>query len=153
WGIRAAEVSFDFAQVMARKNALIKEFADDRLRQLTDAEFQFIRSHARFVDSHRLALSNGETLTAGSFVIATGSVVAPPPLPQLSQIGYLTSDDALALVEPPKSLIVLGGGPVAVEFAQFFARFDTPVTMVQRSEHVLRDFDTNAAAELEKVFR
>ncbi len=153
WGIRAAEVSFDFAQVMARKNALIKEFADDRLHQLMGGEFKFIRSHARFVDSHTLALSNGETLTAGNFVISTGSVVSPPPLPPLRQIGYLTSDEALELVEPPKSLIVLGGGLVAVEFAQFFARFDTQVTMVQRSEHVLRDFDTNAAEDLEKVFR
>jgi pyruvate/2-oxoglutarate dehydrogenase complex dihydrolipoamide dehydrogenase (E3) component len=50
-------------------------------------------------------------------------------------------------------LIVLGGGAVAVEFAQFFVRFDTEVTVVQRSEHILRDFDTDAATELEKVFR
>jgi len=153
WGIRAPEISFDFAQVMARKNAMIKDFADDRVRQLTSGKFKFIRAHARFVDSHTLALSNGEILTAGKFVVSTGSVVSEPPLPQLKQTGYLSSDDALALGEPPKSLIVLGGGAVAVEFAQFFARFDTQVTVVQRSEHVLRGFDTDAAAELEKVFR
>ncbi len=153
WGIRASEVSFDFAQVMARKNTMIEEFADDRVRELTSGKFKFIRAHARFVDPHTLALSNGETLTAGNFVISTGSVVSQPPFPQLEQTGYLTSDDALTLVEAPKSLIVLGGGAVAVEFAQFFARFDTKVTMVQRSQHILRDFDTDAAAELEKVFR
>src|SRR5207245_10596447 len=82
-----------------------------------------------------------------------GSVVSQPPLPQLKQAGYVTSDDALGLVEQPKSLIVLGGGEVAVEFAQFFARFDTQVTIVQRSAHILREFDTDAAAEREKVFR
>jgi pyruvate/2-oxoglutarate dehydrogenase complex dihydrolipoamide dehydrogenase (E3) component len=71
----------------------------------------------------------------------------------LRKIGYLTSDEALTLARPPKSLIVLGGGAVAVEFAQFFARFDVHVTLIQRSEHILRDFDTDAAAELEKVFR
>src|SRR5204862_7100257 len=97
--------------------------------------------------------STGETLAARYFVISTGSVVSEPPLPSLREAGYLTSDDALRLVEPPKSLIVLGGGAVAVEFAQFFARFDTKVTLIQRSEHILRDFDTDAAAELEKVFR
>jgi len=138
---------------MARKNAMIKEFADDRVRQLTGGKFKFIRADARFVDAHTLALSNGARLTAGNFVISTGSIVSPPPLPQLKQTGYLTSDEALTLLEPPKSLIVLGGGPVAVEFAQFFARFDTKVTMIQRSEHVLHDFDTDAAAELEKAFR
>jgi pyruvate/2-oxoglutarate dehydrogenase complex dihydrolipoamide dehydrogenase (E3) component len=153
WGIRAPEVTFDFAQVMARKNTMIKEFADDRVRQLTSGKFKFIRAHARFVDSHTLALSDGETLTAGHFVISTGSVVSQPPLPQLKQTGYLTSDEALTLVEQPKSLIVLGGGAVAVEFAQFFVRFDTKVTVVQRSEHILRGFDTDAAVELEKVFR
>jgi pyruvate/2-oxoglutarate dehydrogenase complex dihydrolipoamide dehydrogenase (E3) component len=153
WGIRAPEVSFDFGQVMARKNTLIKECADDRVQQLISGKFKFIRALARFVDPHTLALSNGDTLTAGNFIISTGSVVSQPPLPQLKQTGYLTSDEALTLMEPPKSLIVLGGGAVAAEFAQFFARFDTKVTVVQRSEHILRDFDTDAAAELERVFR
>ena len=58
-----------------------------------------------------------------SFVIATGSRVAPPPLPQLNEIGFITSDDAVALKKLPKSLIILGGGAIACEFAQFFARF------------------------------
>src|SRR5438477_2291206 len=153
WGLRAPEVSFDFARVMARKNSMIEGFADDRVQQLISGKFKFIRALAHFVDSHTVALSNGEKITAGSFIISTGSVVSPPPLPQLKQAGYLTSDEALTLIAPPKSLIVLGGGAVAVEFAQFFARFDTQVIVVQRSEHILRGFDTDAAAELERVFR
>src|SRR5881394_3996208 len=153
WGIRQSEISFDFAQVMARKNTMIKGFADDRVQQLISGKFKFTRALAHFVDSHTVALSNGETITAANFIISTGSVVSQPPLPQLKQTGYLTSDDALTLVEPPKSLIVLGGGPVAVEFAQFFARFDTQVSLIQRSSHILRDIDSDAAAELEKVFR
>jgi pyruvate/2-oxoglutarate dehydrogenase complex dihydrolipoamide dehydrogenase (E3) component len=75
------------------------------------------------------------------------------PCPGLREIGYLTSDEALALTELPKSLLVLGGGAVGVEFAQFFARFGVKVTLIQRSEHILSDFDTDAAMELEKVFR
>ena len=153
WGIRVPQVSFDFAQVMARKNAMIKDFADDRVQQLTSGKFKFIRATARFTDPHTVALSTGETLTAEYFIISTGSVVSEPPLPSLREAGYLTSDDALRLVEPPKSLIVLGGGAVAVEFAQFFTRFDTQVTLIQRSERILRDFDTDAAAELGKAFR
>ena len=53
----------------------------------------------------------------------------------------------------PKSLIVLGGGAVACEFAQFFARFSVQVTLVQRSEHLLKEFDVDAGMEIEKVFR
>jgi pyruvate/2-oxoglutarate dehydrogenase complex dihydrolipoamide dehydrogenase (E3) component len=59
----------------------------------------------------------------------------------------------LNLARLPKSLLVLGGGPVAVEFAQLFARFRVRVTQVQRSAHVLPKLDDDATAELEKVFR
>jgi len=152
WGIKAGEIGFDFPRVMARKNDLIKQFADYRRQQLTNGQFKFIRARARFTDAHSLSLSTGESLTAGHFIISTGSVVAPPPLPQLETAGYLTSDEALTLTQLPKSLIVLGGGAVGVEFAQFFARFDVKVTLIQRGEHLLRDFDTDAATELERVF-
>jgi pyruvate/2-oxoglutarate dehydrogenase complex dihydrolipoamide dehydrogenase (E3) component len=153
WGITAPKVAFDFAKVMARKNTLIKDFADYRRQQLSGGKFKFIRATARFTDAHTLAFNTGETLTANSFIITTGSVVAPPPLPQLRDIGYLTSDTALQLTKLPESLIVLGGGAVAVEFAQFFARFGVKVTMIQRSGHILREFDTDAAMVIEKVFR
>lgn len=96
----------------------------------------------------------GKTIiTAKSFVLATGSRVAPSPLPQLDDIGFITSDDAVSLKKLPQSLIVLGGGAIACEFAQFFARFGVKVTLVQRSEHVLKEFDTDAGAAIEKVFR
>lgn len=153
WGIHTANVSFDFARVMARKNALIGEFAEDRRRQLADGRFGFLRANARFRDRHTVALDNNRMLSARHFVVATGSSVAPPPLPQLRETGYLTSDDALRLSQLPESLIVLGGGPIACEFAQFFARFGVKVSLLQRSEHVLREFDTDAATVIEKVFR
>ncbi len=153
WGVRAGKVTFDFAKVMARKNLMIKDFADFRVQQLTAGKFKFIRANARFLDAHTVELSNGKKLTAKNFVIATGSSVAPSPLPQLDEAGYLTSDDALALKKLPKSLIILGGGAVACEFAQFFARFGVKVTLIQRSEHLLKDFDTDAGMEIEKVFR
>jgi pyruvate/2-oxoglutarate dehydrogenase complex dihydrolipoamide dehydrogenase (E3) component len=80
-------------------------------------------------------------------------MIAPPPFHELKKTGYLDSDTALRLSKLPKSLVVLGAGAVGVEFAQFFARFDVKVTVVQRSAHVLREMDTDAASELEKVFR
>ncbi len=189
WGIHKRDLSFNFLEVMARKNALIKEFADFRQQQLTSGKFKFIRAHSRFADAHSLELTahrspergsatrrdanheqlagsetgapgsgkaHGERsrkLTAKSFLIATGSIIAPSPLPQLNEMGCLNSDSALQLERLPQSLIVLGGGAVAVEFAQFFARFGVKVTLIQRSPHVLHEFDSDAANELEKVFR
>src|SRR5580765_1819585 len=52
WGIRSESVTFDFSKVMARKNALIKEFADYRAEQLNNGKFKFIRAMARFTDTH-----------------------------------------------------------------------------------------------------
>ncbi len=153
WGVRAGKISFDFKKVMARKAAQIKDFADFRAQQLNDGRFKFIRANAKFLDAHTVELSIGKKLTAKNFVIATGSRVAPAPLPQLDEVGYITSDDAVALKELPKSLIILGGGAIASEFAQFFQRFGVKVALIQRSENLLKEFDADAGAEIEKVFR
>jgi len=175
WGIRAGKVAFNFKTVMARKNALIKDFADYRVKQLNTGKFKFIRADARFVDAHTVKLNllcssgresapsssnknqsrltSAATLTAKHFIVATGSTVASPPFSSLYETGYITSDDALTLKRLPKSLIILGGGAVACEFAQFLARFGVKVTLIQRSRHILKEFDTDAAIEIERIFR
>jgi pyruvate/2-oxoglutarate dehydrogenase complex dihydrolipoamide dehydrogenase (E3) component len=178
WGVRAGKVTFDFAKVMARKSAQIKDFADFRGQQLNAGKFKFIRASARFVDAHTVEVTPiqgrarhsvravvGQTrggaqgtdapyqLTAKNFIIATGSRVAASPLPQLDKVGFITSDEAVALKKLPKSLIILGGGAIACEFAQFFARFGVKVTLIQRSENLLKEFDADAGAEVAKVFR
>lgn len=153
WGITAEHVRVDLTKLLARKDELIADFAGYRRQQLEAGKFRFIRSRVRFVDSHTLELEDGSRLSAAHFVIATGSVVPPPPIPGLVEAGYLTSDDALRLPHLPASLAVLGGGAVALEFAQFFARLGSEVTVIQRSAQVLRDIDEDVARELEKALR
>ena len=152
WGVSVGKVTFNFSKVMARKAEQIKDFADSRVQQLNAGKFKFIRANANFLDAHTVQLSNGKKISAKHFVIATGSRVAPSPLPQLDEVGYITSDDAVALKKLPKSLIILGGGAIACEFAQFFQRFGVKVTLIQRSERLLKEFDTDAGVEIEKVF-
>lgn len=153
WGIQAQSVSVDVAALFGRKAGLIAEFAGYRRGQLESGRFVLLRSRARFTDRNTVLLADGRTVRAGHFVIATGSKVAPPPVPALAGIGCLTSDDCVDRARLPKSLAVLGGGAIAVEFAQFFARLGTEVTVIQRSPHLLRDFDPAAAVEVEKAFR
>jgi pyruvate/2-oxoglutarate dehydrogenase complex dihydrolipoamide dehydrogenase (E3) component len=153
WGVRASKVSFNFAKVMARKDAQIEDFAGYRRQQLNTGKFKFIRAEASFRDAHTVVLNTGKTVSAKYFVIATGSRVATPPLPQLAETGYWTSDDAVSLKKLPKSLIILGGGAIACEFAQFFERFGVKITLIQRSRHVLKEFDTDAGKVIEKVFQ
>jgi dihydrolipoamide dehydrogenase len=165
WGIRTENVTFNFKQVMARKDLLVKDFADYRHEQLRNGKFKFIRANARFLDAHTLELlpigsdegegnrKNVQTLTAKYFIIATGSKVAPSPVECIDPANCLNSDTALKLPRLPKSIIVLGGGATACEFSQFFRRFGVKVTVIQRSAHVLHEFDSDATSELEKAFR
>ena len=153
WGIHAGPVTVDVPALFARKDALIGEFADYRRRQLEDGRWEFIRSKARFTGPNSIQLDDGRTVTARHFVIATGSEIAAPPVPGLAEAGYLDSDSALQLTRLPESLVMLGGGAVALEFAQFFARLGTKVTVVQRSAQVLRGWDADVAAELEAALR
>jgi len=163
WGVHAGKVGFNFKRVMARKDEQIKDFADCRTKQLNDGRFKFIRGMARFVDAHTVEVTlltgskkttvEKRIITAKNFVVSTGSKVSPSPLSELSELGYITSDEAVMLKKLPKSLIVLGGGLIACEFAQFFARFGVKVTIIQRGKQLLSEFDTDAAVETEKVFR
>lgn len=153
WGLKPGKIGFDFKKVMARKAAMIEDFASYRRKQLEDGRFKFIRANASFTDANTLKLSTGKKLTAKHFVIGTGSIVSPPPLPSLEEVGYITSDHALSLTKLPKSLIVLGGGAIACELAQLLARFDVKVTQIQRSPHVLREFDDDAGAVIKTVFQ
>jgi pyruvate/2-oxoglutarate dehydrogenase complex dihydrolipoamide dehydrogenase (E3) component len=158
WGLRIPKAGFNFKGVMARKETMVEGFARYRRQELMGGKFKLFLARARFLDAHALALTDArgrvpKCLTAKHFIISTGSVPAPPSLSGLAETGFLTSDEALALPRLPKSLIVLGGGLVAVELAQFFCRFDVKVTLIQRGPHLLRDFDADAAMALEKAFR
>src|SRR3954471_20084210 len=92
FGVEAPAPEIDFAALMARKDRLVADFASHRVQQLNTGKFEFIRAMARFVDPHTLELSDGKKLTAASFVVATGSVVAPSPFESLDEVGYITSD-------------------------------------------------------------
>ena len=157
WGLRIPKASFDFPSVMARKRAMVEDFASYRRQQLDNGQFKFLRAQARFLDAHTLEIQEGDgkmrRITAQNFVVSTGSVPAPPPCPGLVETGFWTSDHALAANTPPRSLIVLGAGPVALELAQFYLRMDVKVTLLQRSPQLLRDDDADAASALEGALR
>lgn len=143
-------------RIMARKEQLIGEFADYRVHQLRDKRFTFLRGQASFEDPHHVevAMENKVLCLEGrSFVIATGSAIASPPIPGLRQTGYLNSDDALQLKKLPKSLTVLGGGAIAVELAQHFARLGSRVSVIQRSPYLLKHFDNDVSQVLHEAFR
>ena len=152
FGLSVQNPSADLAAINDRKNQLIAEFASYRVEQLNDPRFTLIQENASFISQNVLKVG-GKTLTAKSFIIATGSSIAEFPVNGLAESGYLTSDDILELRQAPESMIVLGAGPVAVELAQFFCRIGTRTTLIQRSEHILSKGDEDLARPVEARFR
>jgi pyruvate/2-oxoglutarate dehydrogenase complex dihydrolipoamide dehydrogenase (E3) component len=150
-GLDIAHVDFNWSEVMDRKDALIREFADYRIQQLKNGPFEFAHAFARFLGPHELELSNGRRVRALHVIIATGSKPAPPPIPALGRIGAISSDDLIHLRKLPRSIIILGGGAIALEFAQLLARFDVEVTLIQRSQRLLSGFDPDLSGVAEQV--
>ena len=152
FGLKIPSARADMKAIHARKKKIIGEFANYRLHALQSGKFDLIRAHARFLDPHTVELSNGEKIRAQQILIGTGSKVSVPPVPGLADVKFWTSDDVLDLDFIPKSVLVLGGGIVACELAQFLSRIGARVTLVQRSPNILRDHSEDASCVVQKAF-
>jgi pyruvate/2-oxoglutarate dehydrogenase complex dihydrolipoamide dehydrogenase (E3) component len=145
FGLSAKDPGFDGAKIIGRKRRLIAEFAKYRAEQLESGKFELIRGRAKFTGPNELAvrLLGGaeQTIRAKTVLVATGSVIRHPDIPGLAAAKPLTSDDVLDNENPPKSLIVLGAGPVALEMAHYHRALGADVTVIQRSQHVLSSMD------------
>jgi len=153
FGLDIPEAKVDMQALHQRKLQTIREFSDYRQHQLESDRFTLLRSHARFTGEKAITLTDGTQLTADVFLIATGSTVQTPPIPGLDTVPAWTSDDILDLDFVPDSVIVLGGGIVACELAQFLRRIGSQVIQIQRSPHVLKEASTQAASVIETAFR
>ena len=152
FGLRGENPRGDLAAILRRKDRLIEEFAAERIGALRDDRFTLYEDHASFIGPREIATGN-HRLQFESAIIATGSVPSRVPVPGLEEVGYLTSDEILSRSDQPASLIVLGGGPVAAELAQFFQRLGTQVSLIQRSKQILSDADEDLAQAVAERFR
>lgn len=153
FGLKIPDAQVDMQALHERKLRMIAEFAEYRQGQLESDRFTLFRSRACFTGPRTLQLEDGTQLTADKIMIATGSVISEPPVPGLSKVPYWTSDDILDLSTKPERVVVLGGGIVACELAQFLNRIGTKVIQIQRSPHILKEMSIEAAQVTEQAFR
>ena len=151
FGFEAGSPAADLAAMQERKKKVIAEFADYRRGQIEDGRFELFRERASFADPHTMTLSGGQSLRGKKILLATGSEVSVPPIPGLKEVPYKTSDDVLDLSEVPSECLVLGGGVVACELAQFLARVGSRVTIIQRSSRLLKDFPQEASKVVQRA--
>jgi pyruvate/2-oxoglutarate dehydrogenase complex dihydrolipoamide dehydrogenase (E3) component len=152
FGLMAEYFGPDGPMIQARKRVLITEFAEYRRGQLLSGRFDFIRGKARFTDSHTLevTLADGgvRSITGRAFLVATGSRVNSVVVPGLDEAGSWDSDEVLESAHIPKSVIVLGGGAIALEFASYYAGIGSEVTVLQRGPHLLKEVDVDVSEAL-----
>ena len=140
-------------EIIARKRRLIADFADYRQGQLADGRFDLIRATAAFTSPHSVEVSAIEDGTTSviefkTALIATGSSVSRVPIRGLEEAGYWTSDEVLEAEVLPDSIIVLGGGAIALEMACYMEGLGKEVTVIQRSKQILSGADPDIAAAL-----
>jgi mercuric reductase len=150
-GLELREPTIDLARTRAWKDSLLRE-QQSWLQLLKDAGYGTFPGTATFVDSQTVRVGDQE-LTGERVLVATGSRTAVPPIPGLDEIDWIDHVSALQLEEVPESLLVVGGGPVGLEFAQIFARFGSRVTIVNHGPQIAARSDAEAAAELQAALQ
>ncbi|CAB1060987.1 Mercuric ion reductase (EC [Olavius sp. associated proteobacterium Delta 1] len=103
-----------------------------------------------FTDDHSIQL-NGQAYSAKTWVIATGSSSSPPPIKGLDKTPYITNREVFYLDHLPKSMIILGGGPIGSEMSQAFCRLGTQVTVVDMAPQILIKEDPDLADPVKEV--
>jgi len=146
FGLPQSEVkSVDFKDVSGRIKTVINQIQKhDSVERFCGLGAKVEFGDAEFLDEH-LVRVGARTYSAKNWVIATGSSPDIPEIEGLDKTPYLTNRDIFYLDSLPKSMIILGGGPIAIEIAQAFCRLGTKVSVIQRSSHVLSREDRDMA--------
>ena len=131
----------------AQRHAISHHDHPDKFRKLG---VDVITGDAKFTSASTIEV-NGRSLSAKDIVIATGSRTAVPPVDGLAEAGFLDHASFLDRDEFPRSLLILGGGYIGIEFAQIFARFGVSVTVVEMSAEIIAREDHDVIARVRAI--
>ena len=149
--IDVAAPKLDWGALIARERGFVEGVPEAFEKSLKDRGIDLYRGRGSFTGRNTVEVVNGsgsEVLEADKIVIATGSKPRPLDLPGAAHL--ITSDDILEMTALPESLIFIGGGVIALEFAHVFARAGTKVTILEALPRLLPRMDADAVAQLHK---
>ena len=158
FGLTDQPVDINFRNVLEHVRRVRDEIYEDADAppNLERLGIEVVSACAAFVDKHTIRLSaspassggdapDDRTVSGRYFVIATGAKPFVPPIPGLDSVRYLTNETLFELTEQPRSLAIIGGGPIGCEMAQSFARLGTEVTVIDQADRVLTNDDPDLA--------
>ncbi|MBP1715334.1 MAG: dihydrolipoamide dehydrogenase [Deltaproteobacteria bacterium] len=157
YGIQAGSVTVDFAKLMARKDRAVKTLVGGVSGLMKANGIEVIKGTGRLVSPQKIEVVNAkqekEIYQARKIILAPGSVSAEIPIPGAKLPGVIDSNGALTLKEIPESLVIIGAGPIGLEFGTVYAALGAKVTVLEMLPQVLPSEDPEIAAVLEKTLR
>ncbi len=157
YGIFTENVRFDYGKIVARKNKVVRKLVAGIKTKMKVNNVTVVDGEAMIVgrsDKGIEVTCNGESHLASNLLICTGSEASVPPIPGLKEAGevVLTNREILDLKERPKTLVVIGGGVIGMEFASFYNSLGTKVTVVEMLPEILGNNDFEISAMLRETY-
>lgn len=146
------QFQFDFQKAISFKNEIIASLRKSNYTGVVEnfKTVEYRDGKARFVSKNEIDV-DGERIRGENFIIATGSKAKVLPFKGIGSVKYLTNIEALDLDYLPESMIVVGGGPLGLEFAQMYLHFGTKVTVLEKMKRILPLEEPEISAELHRV--
>ncbi|WP_068672964.1 mercury(II) reductase [Oceanobacillus sp. Castelsardo] len=150
-GLQTSAGEVDLDSLIKQKNELVTELRNQKYVDLIyEYNFDLIKGEAKFIDASTVEV-NGTKLSAKRFLIATGASPSLPQISGLEEVDYLTSTTLLELKKVPKRLTVIGSGYIGMELGQLFYHLGSEITLIQRSERLLKEYDPEISDTVEKA--
>jgi mycothione reductase len=149
-GVHGAVSSVDFKNIMNRMRALVNHDSGHQAQAVRETpEMKWFNQQGEFVSDYTMRVGDDE-IRAEMVFIVSGARVVIPKFKGIENVSYLTSDSVLELQEQPKSIIIVGGGYVGVEYANFFSGIGTKTTLVGRNVHLVPEEEPEVSELLKK---
>lgn len=158
YGVTAGEVSFDFAAMQKRKTIVVRKLVAGIKQRLTNEHCTVVNGFAKVItatgsDSVVTIECNGQTYEAENLMICTGSTNFVPPIPGIKDNAHVwDSTDALNATELPKSILIVGGGVIGMEFATLYHELGVPVTVIEAMPTILPNLDQDVVSILKDKY-
>lgn len=154
FGVEVKDVQPKFSRMMERKEQVVAELRQNIRQLLKTNKVKFVKGEATLVSPREIRVAGDqgtEVIEADKIIVSTGSVPVKPPLFDFTHDAVLTSDEALKLSEPPKSLLIVGAGVIGLEFACVFRSLGAEVTMVEMMDQILPTEDKMIAVRMQNI--
>ena len=157
FGIQAGEISVDFSRLLARKDRAVKTLVSGVAGLMKANGITVVKGQAKFISPQEievLAEQGGKVAyRARKIILATGSISADLPVSGANGPGVIDSNGALQLTQVPESMVIIGAGPIGLEFGTIFASLGSRVTILEMMDQILPSEDPEVASALEKSLR